>query len=449
MSGNNLNKKVLSWCLYDWANSAFALTVLAGFFPMFFKSYYNGGQDAIRSTMWLGAGHTAAGFIIAVLSLILGALADSGMGKKRFLGVFLVLGAFSTAALFLVSQGAWVTALILFILGNIGFSCSGLFYDSLLVDVADNKSMDFVSSLGFALGYIGSVFLFIVNVLMTIKPALFGLTDISQAVKVSFLSVSLWWLVFSVPLFLFVTEKKRAGGTAASAVKSIANTFGTIKKTFFAIVKKRALLLFLCAWWLYFDGVNTFIRMAVDFGLSIGFGSNALMAALILVQIVAFPSSLLFGYLSQRVGTGRMIAAGIIVYIFVTGFGSFLMITETHFIILACFTGFAQGGIQALSRSYFGKLIPAEKSTEYFSFYNVVARFAVIGPAIVGIAAMTARQAGARDLLASRIGMSSVNIFFILGLFFLFWAEKARAAAFNSEEMPPVEPLTACVQEQI
>ena len=419
-------REVLSWCLYDWANSAFALTVLAGFFPLFFKSYYCGGGDAIKSTMLLGIGHFAAGLIIAILSLILGALADAGMGKKRFLGFFLVLGAMSTAALFLVSQGAWAFALILFILGNVGFSCSGLFYDSLLVDVAGNKQMDFVSSLGFGLGYIGSVFLFIFNVVMTMKPELFGLRDMTHAVKISFLTVAVWWLVFSIPLFLFVNEKKRAPGEAVSVFKSIRGSLIRIKRTSSAIIKNRVLLMFLCAWWLYFDGVNTFIRMAVDFGLSIGFTSNALMIALIIVQFVAFPSSLLFGYLSERVGTGSMIAFGVLIYILVTSFGALFMRTETHFIVLAAITGVAQGGIQALSRSYFGKLIPADKSTEYFSFYNIVARFAIVGPVIVGSVAVILQKAGAPDLLASRIGMSSVNLFFILGLFFLLLAEKAR-----------------------
>jgi len=425
-------KEALSWCLYDWANSAFALTVLAGFFPLFFKSYYS-GADAVKSTMLLGIGHFTAGLIIAVLSLIMGALADSGMGKKRFLGFFLVLGAMSTAALFLVAQGAWAFALILFILGNIGFSCSGLFYDSLLVDVADNKNMDFVSSLGFGLGYIGSVFLFIFNVIMTMKPELFGLRDMAHAVKISFLTVAVWWFVFSIPLFLFVKEKRRVRGTSVSVFKSIKGSFATIKSTFTAIIKNKVLLLFLCAWWLYFDGVNTFIRMAVDFGLSIGFTANALMTALIVVQFVAFPSSLLFGYLSGRVGTGRMIAFGILIYIFVTSFGSLFMRTEMHFTILAGMIGVAQGGIQALSRSYFGKLIPKDKSTEYFSFYNIVARFAIIGPVVVGSVAVIMQKAGAPDLLASRIGMSSVNLFFIFGLFFLLWAEKARKAVDNAE----------------
>ncbi|MCL2689520.1 MAG: MFS transporter [Chitinispirillia bacterium] len=434
-------REALSWCLGDWASNAFALTVLAGFFPLFFKSYYS-GADAIKSTMWLGIGHFTAGLIIAVLSLVFGALADAGMGKKRFLGYFLAVGAISTAALFLVAQGAWVLALALFILGNIGYSCSGLFYDSLIVDVADNKSMDFISSLGFALGYIGSVLLFIFNVVMTLKPEFFGLRDMAHAVRVSFLTVAVWWVVFSIPLFLFVKEKRRGPGTPVSVFKSIKGSFITIRSTFSSIIKNKVILLFLCAWWLYFDGVNTFIRMAVDFGLSIGFTANALMTALIIVQFVAFPSSLLFGYLSGRVGTGRMIAFGILVYILVTSFGSILMRTETHFIILASFIGLAQGGIQALSRSYFGKLIPADRSTEYFSFYNIAARFAIIGPVVVGSVAVIMQKAGAPDFLASRIGISSVNLFFILGLFFLLWAEKVRKASLADHKEVSPKPVT-------
>lgn len=428
---------VLSWCLYDWANSAFVLTVVTAFFPFFFKSYYCGaGVDPIKTTMWLGVGHTAAGIIIAGLSLVLGALADFGAGKKRFLLIFAAMGALSTAALFLTAQGAWALALTLFILGNIGFSCANLFYDALLVDVADNRSMDFVSSMGFAFGYVGGVVLFAFNMWMTARPAAFGLPDAAAAVRISFLSVAVWWMVFSIPLFLFVRENRPAASQPALkillGVINIVNAAGTIRtiwRTFFAIVRNPALILFLVAYWFYFDGVNTFIRMAVDFGLSIGFGYNALMAAMIASQVVAFPSSLLFGYLAARAGAGRMIAAGVAIYILISGFGSLLMRTEAHFIAIAGLSGLAQGGVQALSRSYFGKLIPADESTEYFGFYNVVSRFAVLGPMVIGVVAAAARGLGAQGALASRIGMSSVNLFFVMGLIFLLLAERSRARA--------------------
>jgi len=424
---------VVSWCLYDWANSAFVLTVVTGFFPFFFKSYYCGADaDPIKTTMWLGFGNTAAGIVIAALSLFLGALADLGVGKKRFLLAFAAMGALCTAALFLTAQGAWILALALFILGNIGFSCANLFYDALLIDVADRESMDFVSSMGFAFGYIGGVILFAFNMWMTVSPATFGLPDAEAAVKVSFLSVAVWWMVFSIPLLLFVREKRLTSSQPVLKVLlgiiNIVNAVGTIRaiwRTFLGIVRNPALLLFLIAYWFYFDGVNTFIRMAVDFGLSIGFGYNALMAALVISQVVAFPSSLLFGYLSSKTGTGRMITAGVLIYIFMSSFGSLLMRTETHFMILAGICGLAQGGIQALSRSYFGKMIPAEESTEYFGFYNIVSRFAVLGPMVVGVVAAAARGVGVHGALASRVGMASVNLFFIMGLIFLLLAGKA------------------------
>lgn len=430
-------KEVLSWCFYDWANSAFALTVLAGFFPVFFKSYYSAGSDPVTSTARLGVGSTVAGLVIAVLSLLLGAMADAGGGKKRFLGIFMVLGSFSTASLFLVAQGAWVVALLVFVLGNVGFSCANLFYDALLVDVSDEKRMDYVSSMGFSLGYLGCGLLFTLNVFMTVKPDLFGLENAAHAVKVSFLMAAVWWLLFSIPLFLNVKEKNLSRRTAS--ISLVSDTLGRLKKTFSAILEKKVLLFFLCAYWLYFDGVNTFIRMAVDFGLSIGFTSQALMISLLVVQFVAFPSALGFGFLAQKFGTQRLIVAGVLIYIFVSGIGAFFMKTEGHFVILAAMTGLAQGGIQALSRSYFGKLIPPAESAEYFGFYNIVGRFAVVGPSLVGIVALVAQSWGAEGALASRLGISSVNVLFISGLVFLLLAETERL----KKEKVRGDPVTA------
>jgi len=420
-------REVYSWCLYDWANSAFVLTVVSGFFPLFFKSYYCGaGVSVVETTARLGAGNTAAGIVIALLSLVLGAVADAGAGKKRFLFFFAALGAASTASLFFVGSGAWAPALSLFILGNIGFSCSILFYDALLLDVADRENMDFISSMGFAFGYIGGVVLFVFNVWMMIKPETFGLNGSSAAIKTSFLSVALWWMVFSVPLFLFVKEKGRKISAGKKTFTAVVDTAKAVKRTFLSIIRKRELILFLAAYWFYYDGINTFIRMAVNFGLSIGFGYKSLMVALIVVQAVAFPASLFFGYLSTKVGAGRMISAGVMMYFLVSVLGSLFMRTEAHFIILAALTGLAQGGIQALSRSYFGKLIPPEEATEYFGFYNVVSRFAVVGPAIVGMAAMAARGAGAAEAVASRVGMSSVGLFFAVGLVVLNRSQNER-----------------------
>jgi len=430
---NNKRNQIFAWCLYDWANSAFVLTAVTAFFPFLFKSYYSGAHVGMaETTLRLGAGHTVAGLTIAVLSLALGAVADFWVGKKRFLGFFVAVGALATASLFFVASGSWLLALILFIIGNIGFSCSNLFYDSLLLDVAEEKNMDFISSMGFAFGYAGGVLLFGFCLWMTASPQLFGMSDTASAIRLSFICVAVWWALFSIPLLILVKEKRQAAPPAAKFLACVVRaiySIGAVWRTLKAIVKNPALILFLCAYWLYFDGVNTFIRMSVDFGTSIGFDFSALMTALIVVQLVAFPSSLLFGFLASKVGAGRMIMAGVVIYIFITSFGALFMRTEAHFITLAYYIGLAQGGIQALSRSYFGKLIPANESNEYFAFYNVVSRFAVIGPIVIGLVAMAVRSMGAEETMASRIGMSSINLFFISGLILLMFAERARKRA--------------------
>jgi MFS transporter, UMF1 family len=301
--------------------------------------------------------------------------------------------------------------------------------------VADGGNMDVVSSIGFAFGYIGGVILFGFNVWMMVKPETFGLSGWADAVKISFLSVAIWWAVFSIPLLLFVKEKNRKASTRKKIATAVTDTAGTIKKTFLAIIRRRELLLFLIAYWLYYDGINTFIRMAVDFGLSIGFGPESLMVALVITQLAAFPASLLFGYLSTKVGAGRMIFAGVLMYLLISVIGSIFMRTETHFIILAALVGLAQGGIQALSRSYFGKLIPPEESTEYFGFYNVVSRLAVIGPTVVGIVAMITRSAGASDTISSRIGMSAIGLFFAVGLIMLIAGDVFKNSGVSTKHL--------------
>lgn len=437
---NSQKKAIYSWCLYDWANSAFAVTVLAGFFPVFFNNYWCSDVEPTTSTLRLGVGSTIAGLLIAFFSLFMGAVADAGGGKKRFLFLFMVVGTASTTALYFVSQGNWLAALSIFILGNIGFSCSDLFYNSLLLDVTDRSTIDYVSSMGFACGYLGCGLLFAVNVLMTIRPQFFGLENEISAVKVSFLTVAAWWLIFSIPIFLYVKEKVYSARPPFSSLAS--HTVKSLKKTAFDIRTNRVLLLFICAYWLYIDGLNTFIRMAIDFGVSIGFSASTLMLALLLVQFVAFPSALVFGQLAFRFGAQKMILFGIVIYIAVTGFGTIFLRTDIHFVILASLTGLAQGGIQALSRSYFGKLIPPEKASEYFGFYNIVGRFAVLGPVLVGGVGVIMRKAGVSSNMASRMGMSSVLVLFAAGGLLLVFAEMERERTAKIQSEQDVFPVT-------
>ncbi len=423
----NRNKKaVVSWWFYDWANSAFILTVVAGFFPVFFKTFWCDGVDPTVSTARLGLGNAVAGFAAAALSPLLGAVADLGNAKKRMLLVFLAFGATSTLVLFFMPRGEWIGALSAFLIASVGFNCANIFYDALLVDVTERERMDWVSSVGYGVGYLGCGLLFLVNVLMVNRPALFGLSGQAEAIRVSFLIAALWWIAFSVPLFLFVRERgvRSPGGMLSGllgkALKRISATAGLI-------AGKPGLLLFLIAYWLYIDGVHTFVFMAVDFGMAIGLRAASLMIALLVVQFVGFPSSLLFGALAKRFGAVRMIIAGICIYILVCGAGTLLLRTGLHYIVLAALTGVAQGGIQALSRSYFGKAVPPDASAEYFGFFNIVNRFAVIiGPAMVGGVVLLVRNTGAAPATASRIGMSSVSLLFIAGAVLLAIAERLR-----------------------
>ncbi|MDG5814512.1 MFS transporter [Chitinispirillales bacterium ANBcel5] len=421
---NTSKKALFSWYMYDWAYSAFAVTVLAGFFPLFFNKYWSAGAHTNLSTFRLGVGSTVAGLLIAFLSLFMGSIVGVGRGKKRFLALFMLLGTTSTFGLYFISHGNWLGALIVFILGNIGFSCSDLFYNSLLVDVAEKKKMDRVSSIGFSFGYLGCGILFLVNVLMVTYPNFFGFESEIHAIRVSFLTVAIWWGVFSVPLFLFVKEKEIRYSQVTKP--ALLNTLSNLKNTFRLIAKNRSVFLFICAYWLYIDGLNTFIRMAIDFGLSIGFSSRALMIALLAVQFIAFPSALGFGLLARYFGAQKMILFGILIYIVVIGGGAFVLENEIQFIILASLTAIAQGGIQALSRSYYGKLIPQGKASEYFGFYNVVGRFAVAGPLLVGMVTFFSHLLGLKATLASRVGMSSIVLLFVSGAVFLIMAEKTR-----------------------
>lgn len=415
-------KAVFGWVLYDWANSAFILTVVAGFFPVFFKSYWCAGIEPTVSTARLGTANAIAGVIVAVISPFIGAFADARRTKKKFLAPFVLLGVVCTIFLFFQPQGAWLAASLYFTLASVGFNSANLLYDSLLIDVAEKDRMDWVSSMGYSVGYLGCGILFVFNVFMVMNPLKFGL-DKPGAVKMSFLIAALWWMVFSVPLFSFVKEryiavKKGIGETITGALAGL-------RETSAKVVKTPGVVLFLLAYWLYIDGVNTFVLMSVDFGMSINISAEALMVALIVVQFVAFPAALLFGFLARKVGAFVMIIVGILIYILVSSVGSLLLQNQTQFIILAAITGLAQGGIQALSRSYFGKIVPPEHAAEYFGFYNVVGRFAVIiGPPTVGFVAYFTRKAGVPSAVASRIGMSSIAILFLAGLLLLVFSNK-------------------------
>jgi len=406
-------RTIFGWAMYDWANSAFTTTVMAGFFPIFFKQFWSSGVDTTISTARLGLANSLAGIVVALIAPILGAIADKGTSKKRFLFFFAYMGVVMTLGLGLVSQGNWPLAILLYVAATIGFTGGNVFYDSLIMCVASRKKLDSVSAIGYSLGYLGGGILFAVNVWMTLRPALFGLANAQEAIKLSFLLVGIWWGIFSIPIFLFVKESKRA--QADSGLAAVRSGFRQLKETFGQIRNMKTILLFLGAYWLYIDGVDTIVRMAVDYGISLGFDSNDLIVALLITQFVGFPSALGFGYVGARIGAKRAILFAIAVYLFVSIWGAFIQ-SIREFYLLAAIIGMVQGGIQALSRSFYARLIPVDKSAEYFGFYNMIGKFAaVLGPGFMGAIGIAARSLGCNSTTASRVSISSISLFFLIG----------------------------------
>jgi len=429
-------RAVVSWALYDWANSAFATTIIAGFFPIFFKQYLSAGVDTAVSTARLGLANSISAIVIALSAPFLGAIADRGTSRKRFLMFFAIMGITATSAMSLASQGSWVIAVWLYLFASIGFSGGNVFYDSLLPGVAPENREHFVSSLGFALGYLGGGVLFAINVWMTLRPSFFGFTDASQAIRFSFLSVGLWWALFTIPLIIFVKEPRSI--SAARGKDMVIGGFRRIRSTFREIRHLRMIFLFLIAYWLYIDGVDTIIRMAVDYGLSLGFEAKDLILALLITQFVGFPSAIAFGYFGQKAGAKKAILAAICVYLFISVWGAFIRSKE-EFYLLAAIIGLVQGGIQALSRSFYARIIPKGRSAEYFGFYNMLGKFAaIIGPVLIGLTGLLARSLGIGGTLATRLSIVSISVLFLSGgiLFLFVDEEKGRqeAARLDAQE---------------
>jgi MFS transporter, UMF1 family len=416
-------RPVVAWALYDWANSAFATTVMAGFFPVFFKQYWNAGVAATDSTFRLGLTSGIASLCIALAAPALGAIADRGGARVRLLMAFTVVGSAATLGLALVPQGEWLLAACLFLAASLGFWSGIVFSDSLLLHVADPDEYDLVSGFGYAMGYLGGGLLFAVNVLMTLRPGSFGLADSAEAVRWSFVSVGAWWVVFARPCALWVRERRELRGRLPAAV-AIREGFRELGGTLREIRRYRPLLWFLAAYVLYIDGVNTIIKMAVDYGLSLGFDQSHLVRALLLTQFVAFPAALAFGWLGSRIGARRGIFLALAVYLGATCYAYFLE-QARDFYVLAVVVGLVQGGIQSLSRSYYGRLVPQGKSSEFFGFYNMMGKAsAIIGPTLVGVVAALTGD--------SRLSILSIVVLFVAGGALLVVAARVERAARGS-----------------
>lgn len=408
----------LAWAMYDWANSAFAVTVLTAFFPLMLKRYWAADADATVTTFELGVANSLGSIVIAFITPVLGAVADQAGSRKRYLFVFTILAIITTAWLAFVQRGDWELAILMYVLASVGFSGSASFYDSLLVNVTDEASYHRVSALGYALGYLGGGLLFAIDVAMTLRPHWFGLADATAAVKASFASVAIWWAMFTMPLAVYVKEPHAAAvrsrwDTAVAGMRELVRTLHEIRRL-------RQVLIFLAAYWLYIDGVGTIARMAIDYGLALGFKDSDLILALLITQFVAFPAAIVYGRLGTRYGAKRAVGAGIAVYVAVTIWGHY-MHSVAEFYALAIVIGLIQGGVQSLSRSLYARIIPASRSAEFFGFYNMLGKFAaILGPLLMGFAALATGS--------SRAAILAVVVLFALGAVVLMFVDEDEGA---------------------
>jgi UMF1 family MFS transporter len=421
-----------AWCLYDWGSSAFSTTVEAAVLPVYFGAITQGVFESPNiSTVYWGYVNALSLLVIALLAPILGSIADYVGKKKRFLSIFAALGIVATILLVGVNTGDWVPALIFFFFGSVGLGGSYVFYDALLPHIADDEERDYVSSKGYALGYLGGGLLLALNIAMIqLLPAQ------NWGVRLSFLTVSIWWAVFTVPLLRRVPEPPANKVGLDAGLQPWVAGFKRLGQTFQEIRKYKELLKFLLAFWLYNDGIGTIIKMATKYGQEIGIGDLDLVGALLLTQFVGIPFALLFGTFSKRVGTKRSIMVGLGWYALICVLGYF-MTAAWHFWALAVAVGMVQGGTQALSRSLYSQMAPKAQSAEFFGFYDVSSKFAgIVGPLLFGVVSQLAGE--------SRLSIVSLVIFFLGGIYLLTRVDEhegRRIARLENQRAEAAAPL--------
>ena len=401
-------REIRAWAMYDLANSAFATTVITAIFPVYFTSVAGADLAPGEATRLLARTTTIALTVSALLAPFLGAVADYAPIKKRLLGFFTAIGCVAAGYLALVTRGDWLLAAVCFGIANIGFTASLTFYDSRLPHIAREDEIDRVSTGGFALGYLGGGVLLALNVAWILSPATFGLRDAAQASRLSFVSVAIWWFLFSLPLFRRVPEPAtRTGHGAQSIVELIKTAFAGLMHTLGEIRRYRNAFLLLIAFVIYADGIGTIQRLATSYGAELGIDQSALITAILMVQFAGIPFAFLFGMLAGRIGAKASIFIGLAVYVMLT-VSAYYMKTERDFYMLALMVATVQGGTQALSRSLFASMIPKARSSEFFGFFSIFEKFgAILGPAVFELASRTTGS--------SRSAILSVVVFFIAG----------------------------------
>jgi MFS transporter, UMF1 family len=411
-----------AWAMYDWANSAFQSTVITAIFPPFFSSYAAAGMDPAEATSRFAWATTFAVAVTAVIGPLLGAIADYRAMKKRLLAVFMTIGVAATLLMATIAEGGWQYAAALFVVANIAIASSLVFYDSLLPHIARPDEIDRVSTAAYAVGFLGGGILLALNLAWILTPATFGLSGTVAAIKLSFVSVSVWWCVFSIPVLRGVAEPGAAlERDETGRENAVVIAFQRVRETFHELRQYRQAFLMLLAFLLYSDGIQTIIRMASIYGQEVGIDRNSQIAAFVMVQFVGVPFSFLFGALAGRIGAKAGVFIALVIYTGISMLGYF-MSTTWHFFALAFLVAMVQGGSQALSRSLFARMIPRHKSSEFFGFFSVFEKFAgIFGPALFAISV---------DAFgSSRMAVLSVIIFFILGGLVLTRVDVARGEA--------------------
>ncbi len=409
-------RAIRAWTMYDWANSAFATTIMAAVLPVYYTTVAAHGLPPNIATAYWGFTTSISALIAAIISPVLGAMADFRGSKKRFLTVFMLLGVAGTALLYMIRTGDWLLASLFFIFANIGFAGSLVYYDSLLPHVARQDEMDQVSSRGYAMGYIGGGILLAINLGMilfvpTFFPAAMNADITALMTRASFLSVAVWWLIFTFPLLRNVSEPARRVLPGEENFNPLQASFKRLGSTFKEISKYHDLTLFLFAFWVYSNGIGTIITMATAYGSEIGIGQTSLIGTLLMVQFLAAPFSILFGWLAKKIGSKNAIYLSLGIYTLIAIGGYFLQ-HEWQFWVLGAAVATVQGGSQALSRSLMGKMMPKSKSAEFFGFFSVFEKFAnIAGPFLFGLVSTI--------MGASRMSIVSLVIFFAVGTYLL------------------------------
>ena len=427
MDTSEHKRAILAWTLYDWGSSAFATTIMAAVLPVYYSSVAAANIPANMATAYWGFTTSFSALIAAIISPILGAVADFTGKKKKFLAIFMALGVTATALLYFIQTGDYVLASVFFVFANIGFSGSLVYYDALLPHVAKPDEIDQVSSRGYAMGYIGGGIVLALNLVMImVIPGLVKGLDVGLMTRLSFLTVAVWWLIFTLPVLRRVKEPARRIEAGEEGFSPFQASFSRLGKTFREIRKYRDLAMAMLAFWVYSNGIGTIITMATIYATELGFSQITTIGTLLMVQFLAAPFAFLFGWLSRKLGTKKSIYLSLGVYILISILGYFLY-REWQFWVLGAMVATVQGGSQALSRSLIGKLMPKSKSAEFYGFFSVFEKFAsVLGPLLFGVVSTIMGE--------SRLSIVSLVIFFIAGLFLLTKVDVPRGMAAALEE---------------